>query len=205
MCNMNYLFFDTETSGLPNNWNAPWYADLDNYPRLVTLSWILTNEVGDEISRGDYIVKPEEFEISADSTKIHGITTEKALKEGVSLEKVLLAFLKDFQGYPDIVLVAHNMQFDFNVLFSEFARSFPNHNWRGLVKNICTMESLTEWCAFPGPYGFKWPKLQELHFLLFDRTFTNAHNSMADTEALKRCFFEALKYEDAKKALLGCM
>lgn len=56
-------------------------------------------------------------------------------------------------------------------------------------------------------FGFiwviKWPKLEELHYILFQKGFDNAHNSMADTEALKRCFFEALKHENAKKALLG--
>jgi len=29
-----YLFFDTETTGLPRNWKAP-VTDLDNWPRMV--------------------------------------------------------------------------------------------------------------------------------------------------------------------------
>jgi len=34
-----YLFFDTETTGLPKNWKAP-IEDLNNWPRLVQLAWL---------------------------------------------------------------------------------------------------------------------------------------------------------------------
>ena len=34
-----YLFFDTETTGLPRNWSAP-VSDLNNWPRLVQIAWI---------------------------------------------------------------------------------------------------------------------------------------------------------------------
>ncbi|HET7116363.1 MAG TPA: hypothetical protein VFI29_07720 [Hanamia sp.] len=35
-----YLFFDTETTGLPKNWKAP-VADLNNWPRLSELHYKL--------------------------------------------------------------------------------------------------------------------------------------------------------------------
>jgi len=34
-----YLFFDTETTGLPKKWKAP-ITDLDNWPRLVQLAYL---------------------------------------------------------------------------------------------------------------------------------------------------------------------
>jgi hypothetical protein len=34
-----YLFFDTETTGLPKNYKAP-VTDLNNWPRLVQLAWL---------------------------------------------------------------------------------------------------------------------------------------------------------------------
>ena len=37
---MSYLFFDTETTGLPLRWNAP-ITDIANWPRLVQLAWIV--------------------------------------------------------------------------------------------------------------------------------------------------------------------
>lgn len=200
----HYLFFDTETSGLPQRYSVPFHVSLDNWPRIVSLSWILTDSEGNEISKGSSIVKPDGFLIEKGSIRIHGITQEKALKEGMPLKQVLLNFLEDYQRFFDnTILVAHNMNFDCNVLFSELMRTFPEHSWMGLKPTICTMLSLTNFCELPGRPGYKWPKLEELHWILFNKGFDNAHNSMADTEALKRCFFEALKYENAKKALLS--
>jgi len=46
----------------------------------------------------------------------------------------------------------------------------------------------------PDPkWGYKWPKLQELHNHLFGESFEEAHNAMADIEATKKCFIELVK------------
>ena len=52
------------------------------------------------------------------------------------------------------------------------------------------MQSATDYCQLPGRYGYKWPKLSELHQKLFDKDFDNAHNALADVEAMVKCFFE---------------
>jgi len=68
-----YLFFDTETTGLPRNWKAP-VTDLKNWPRLVQLAFLVYDEKGTQISAGDFIIKPEGFKIPADVSLIHGIS-----------------------------------------------------------------------------------------------------------------------------------
>jgi DNA polymerase III subunit epsilon len=55
---------------------------------------------------------------------------------------------------------------------------------------ICTMKSTTNFCAINGPYGYKWPKLSELHFKLFNTGFEEAHNAAVDINATARCFWE---------------
>lgn len=57
-----YLFFDTETTGLPKRWNAP-VTDLENWPRLVQLAWIMYDDRGNMLESRDVIVKPEGFTI----------------------------------------------------------------------------------------------------------------------------------------------
>ena len=52
-----YLFFDTETTGLPKRWNAP-VTDLENWPRLVQLAWIMYDDRGNMLESRDVIVKP---------------------------------------------------------------------------------------------------------------------------------------------------
>src|SRR6056300_1659134 len=86
-----YLFFDTETSGLPTNWKAP-VSDLSNWPRMIQVAWILCSGDGERLESASYIIRPEGFEIPAEASAVHGITTEIALNEGVKLNEVLLKF-----------------------------------------------------------------------------------------------------------------
>ena len=67
--------------GLAADWNAP-LTDSENWPRLVQLAWQLHDAQGKLISRGNRIVKPDGFTIPYTSAKIHGITTERAEKDG---------------------------------------------------------------------------------------------------------------------------
>lgn len=85
-------------------------------------------------------------------------------------------------------MIAHNLDFDHKVLGAEMLR----YNARASVKTqkICTMKSTTDLCCIPGPYGFKWPKLEELHRFLFQEDFSGAHDAMNDVKATMRCFIE---------------
>lgn len=184
-----YLFFDTETNGLPKNWKAP-VTDLDNWPRLVQIAWILFDETGKEIERNDHIVRPDGFRIPAESSAIHGISEQRAMQEGVSLSTVLQEFHEQIDAAKN--LVAHNISFDEKILGAEFLRDgFANPiPDKGL---ICTMLGSKDYCALPGKYGFKWPKLSELHLKLFGTDFEEAHNAAADINATARCFWELHK------------
>ncbi|MBC8147490.1 MAG: 3'-5' exonuclease, partial [Bacteroidetes bacterium] len=86
-----YLFFDTETNGLPKNWKAA-VSDLNNWPRLVQLAFLYYDENGNIISNGDFIIKPEGFTIPFEVSRIHGISTEKAMEEGKPILPVLQNF-----------------------------------------------------------------------------------------------------------------
>jgi len=146
-----YLFFDTETTGLPKNWKAP-VTDLNNWPRLVQLAFLYYDNSGNKITEGDFIIKPEGFTIPADASRIHGISNEKAINEGKQLRVVL----QNFQSLISqaVVLVAHNMSFDEKIVGAEFLRvGMPNTI--PSKRKICTMESTTNFCALDGPYGYK--------------------------------------------------
>jgi len=69
-----YIIFDTETTGLPRNYNAP-MEDLDNWPRLVQLAWQLHDAKGNLLANNNYIVRPEGFTIPYNAEKVHGIST----------------------------------------------------------------------------------------------------------------------------------
>jgi DNA polymerase III subunit epsilon len=181
-----YLFFDTETAGLPRNWNLP-HTNFSNWPRLVQIAWIQYDNDGNEVDSQDYIIRPEGFTIPYKTAQIHGITTARALKEGVDLKGVLEKFNQKISESDNIV--AHNISFDDRVIGAEFVR---NNIATELFnkKRICTMKTTTNFCQIPGSFGFKWPTLAELHYAVFERDFINAHNAKADIEATANCFWE---------------
>lgn len=181
-----YLFFDTETTGLPRNWKAP-LTDLDNWPRMVQIAWILSDTKGNRIESDDFIIKPENYKIPIDASRIHGITTERAIKEGEELEKVLIIFNK-LVGQADFI-VAHNISFDEKILGAELLRKGIRSDFGKKIK-LCTMQASTDYCRLPGPYGYKWPKLSELHIILFGEDFDKAHEASIDINATERCFWE---------------
>ncbi len=181
-----YLFFDTETTGLPRNWKAP-VSDVNNWPRLVQLAYLYYDNDGQRISDGDFIIRPEGFTIPSDASRVHRITTDKALNEGESLQSVLEQFNTLINEAE--ILVAHNMSFDEKILGAEFLRS-GMHNPIPGKRKICTMQSTTDFCAINGPYGYKWPKLSELHYKLFSSYFEEAHDASVDIKATAKCFWE---------------
>jgi DNA polymerase III epsilon subunit-like protein len=187
-----YLFFDTETTGLPKDYKAP-ASDIDNWPRLVQIAWILTDEERNILEAKEFIIKPNGFTIEDGAANVHGITTEKALEVGVDLLDVLVEFNKAIDSCDYII--AHNISFDEKIVGAEFIRNRVNSNF-GHKTKMCTMHSSTDYCKLPGFYGkYKWPKLAELHVKLFGKDFEGAHDAMADIEATERCFWELRKLE----------
>src|SRR5690625_5893982 len=100
-----YLIFDTETTGLPKRFDAP-YTDTDNWPRCIQIAWQLHDAMGNVIEHQDYIVKPEGFNIHFDSEQIHGISTELATEKRVPLAEELEKYNKDL-GITILVIVKH--------------------------------------------------------------------------------------------------
>lgn len=184
-----YLFFDTETTGFPTSPTS----DFRNWPRLVQLAWILTDDQGCEKERHCNIIKPNGFKIPERVSKIHGITTEIAYSEGNQLKHVLRDFLIGTNNAN--VLVAHNFNFDYGVIRGELLRNNIPDFLKGF-KCYCTMKSkpIVDYCMIlRGDQRPKWPKLEELYDLLFNNRIKNAHNALADTEACVKCFFKLKK------------
>lgn len=186
-----FLIFDTETTGLPQNFNAP-ITDFENWPRAVQIAWQLHDLDGKVVEVKDFVIKPEGFDIPYNAAKIHGITTEVAEHYGVSLAEAMAEFSKDVAR--STFLVGHNVQFDINILGCEYLRMGGSNLLEGMAK-IDTSNETAQYCQLPGGRGggYKYPKLEELHFKLFNQGFAEAHNAVADVEATTRAFLELVR------------
>jgi len=181
-----YIVIDCETTGLPRNWKAP-ISDIDNWPRVVQIAWSRYDKDLQNLDSEAFLIRPEGFTIPPGAQRVHRISTERALIEGKHLETALSEFA-DAVGKSEFV-VAHNLRFDESVISAEYLRlkRIPPF---GDKKRICTMLGTTDICRIPGAYGYKWPSLSELHRVLFNREFEEAHDAGADVSACANCFVE---------------
>lgn len=196
-----YLIFDTETTGLPRSWAAP-ISDTDNWPRCIQIAWQLHDGMGKIIEHQDYLVRPEGFNIPYDAERIHGISTELAMAEGIPLREVLEKFNAALSKAKFIV--GQNLGFDVNIMGCEFYRMGVETPMNAMpILDTCT-EVTASLLKLPGGRGgkFKLPTLTELHQYLFGVPFAEAHNATADVEATTRCFLELIRTEVFTKAEL---
>ena len=181
------LVLDTETTGLPKNYHAP-LTDFENWPRAVQIAWDLFDDRGEFVRGENHIIFPYDFEIPAESVAKHGIDTLRAQVEGVLITSVLSSLTTDMLK-ADLV-VAHNLDFDASILGAEFLRLGWNNPFV-TANTLCTMRASTDFCALPGPRGYKWPKLSELYAILFDgASLEGEHNAQVDALACAKCYFE---------------
>ncbi len=186
-----YLIFDTETTGLPQNYSAP-LTDFENWPRMVQIAWQLHDLDGTLVEYKNFIVKPDGFTIPFNSEKIHGISTRMAEHYGQDIKIVL-------EEFADVIarsshIAGHNVEFDINITGSEFLRNGLENALKGKPV-VDSMIASTDFCALPGGRGgkFKYPSLSELHAKLFDVEFEEAHNATADVIATTRCILELIR------------
>jgi DNA polymerase-3 subunit alpha len=86
-----YLIFDTETTGLPRNYNAP-VSDTDNWPRCVQIAWQLHGKYGELLEHKDFLIIPEGYNIPYDAEQIHGISTQLAVKKVLKLNLTIYLY-----------------------------------------------------------------------------------------------------------------
>ena len=188
-----FLTFDSETTGLPKNYKAP-LSDSDNWPRLVQLAWQINDNKGKLKSNKSYIIKPQGFTIPYNSEKVHGISTEIALKEGHNLEFVLKEFENDL--FLSKYIIGHNIDFDINIVGAEYYRKKIKSCLEDKIK-IDTGKISKQFCNLSGGIGgrLKMPKLIELYEILFGEKFSDAHDATYDVNATAKSFFELVKKE----------
>ena len=180
------LFFDTETTGLPDR-NKNWETDFNDFPRIVQMAWIITDDTGKELDKEVHIIKPKGFEIPEEAVKIHKITTQKAIDEGIDEKVVMKAFAHDVKHCEQ--LIGHNVYFDTSIIKASLLRlKFDKEAFCEVLHKDKRYDTMMKSLSILGLK--KWPKLKELYVELFDEEMQNAHTAMGDVEALMKCYFK---------------
>lgn len=187
---MKILFFDSETNGLPIDYKAS-YTDVDNWPRVISLAWILADENRKVHAHGYDLIYPDGWEMPTEKFWTDkGYTQENNIAHGKKIADVLTLFLAAKQEAD--LLVAHNLNFDHRIVWAEFIRAGMEP--RSGMNKLCTMMKGTSVAKIPAAKGrgYKWPKLEELYTFLFRAQMENAHDAGADVRACMDCFYRMI-------------
>ena len=183
---MNKLVFDTETTGLPttksfNNYFHPQELKYYESSRIVQIAYIILNQDGDEVKKYSTIIKPDNFTIK--NHHIHNISQEKAEKEGIDFKDMISIFYEDLKSCDTII--AHNLNFDRNILLSECYR----YNLNEVVKEL---QSKIQFCTMIEGRnkigGYKYPRLVELYSILYNIDWNQVHDALDDCIKCKECY-----------------
>lgn len=150
---MKLLFIYIETDGLPKYKYAP-YTEPDLWCKITKMDWLLVD------CASDWLI----------------------LREGCSSGEKPETTLKELGG--DLTacdaVIAHNMHFTKTAILAACQRLYvtgtlsvePLQFW-GSKKEICTMTRTKRFCGltFKDSPDLKFPKLSELYFKLFNKTF----------------------------------
>ena len=184
------LFIDTEATGLPKNWNAP-FSLAGNWPHAVQVSWLIYTRKGQPVKSENHHIFEADIQITPSAFKVHGITPEYLHQQGESRKNVLTLLANDLEHYQPLV-VGHFMKFDALVLGADYYRM----GWKNpldLLPTFCTMEATTAYLRNP---RVKYLRLGELYSILFTTTLEQQHNALVDARATADCFFELVKRRD---------
>ena len=172
------LFLDTETTGVDVN--------IDH---LVQVAWVLTDLEGNAMGSANHIVRPEGYEISAESTAIHRIDTAQAAVYGYPLRMVM----EDLRHawLSSCCVVGYSLNKDLMFLKMAWKAQlggripfWPTIDVADYEKQVRGQHLLEE---------EKTLSLAKMYQLLFDEPLAGAHNAMRNAQAPCRCFWELVQ------------
>jgi len=208
-----FLFFDVETTGLfheklqYNSWER-----IKDFPRLTQLAWIRVDSNWNILEECEYLIEPEDFDIPIDSTRVHGITNEKARLEGFPIQFVLNEFIHAV--FKSSQVISYNLKFDWNIIMCECSKTDHSgfttkplndhlfyleeeeyYNRGGIFRGICLMEiakflKTNKFLTVNSKYDY--PKLRDLYKALHGEYPAKEHNAIDDVKSLKSCFYRLL-------------
>jgi DNA polymerase-3 subunit epsilon len=201
------LFYDTETSGLPE-WSLP--SEDPSQPHITQLAAQLCDERnGNTVASMDVLIAPDGWIIPPELEVLTGITNERATAEGILIVDAMRTFIEMWRRAT--MRVGHNESFDARMVRIEMMRQLdhddPFHDDWKKAPAFCTQGKSTKIINLPptekmkaaGRKHAKSPNLGEAYQFFTGKLLDGAHNAAVDLMATKVVYY-GIKSHQAKVA-----
>ena len=182
-----FLFIDTETSGLPKNWRAP-YSKENNWPHILQIAWIIFDQNYVEIKRANHYIKNDGFIIDKAAQKIHHITDDFLKINGEPIEPIMLSLCEDMDRFNPLV-IGHFIELDFHMVNVELNRLGLESIFKSLTF-YCTMKTSADYVTNS---IISHLKLDKFYTILFNEEPEESHNALNDALNTSKIFFHLLQ------------
>ncbi len=147
-----------------------------------------------ELKKESFIIKDDSISVIPKVEKLTGISDNIRRKAGYPIKEVLIKFINDLANCD--ILVAHNIDFDINIFLAECERNGINYNIPENMIRFDTMKLGKDICQIDNGFSdFKYPKLSELYYYLFNESLNSFHNADLDVFITSKCYKENYKRE----------
>lgn len=172
---MNIIFLDSETNSIIVDLTTS-TLDFQKWPKISQLTWMIEDENRNSIKSHNFC--------------IDGQPIKNKYQEGVEKRpeaNVLNLLMEDISSAD--LLVAHNFEYDFNVIDAACNRLRIQNKMIG-KEFYCTMKGSTKFCNFQTERGLKYPTLIQLFYKLTEVPLSHQHEGLSDTIMLKLSFWQ---------------
>lgn len=197
------LFYDTETNGLPF-WGLP--SEDPSQPHVTQIAAELCDEHnGNVLASMDVLIKPDGWTIPGEIAALTGITTERALAEGIDRADALSRFTDMWRRAA--LRAGHNESFDARMLRIEYFRELDHddafHDEWKTAPAFCTQGKSTKIINLPptekmraaGRKHAKSPNLGEAYLFFAGKPLDGAHDARVDLMATKIVYYGIKKHQ----------
>ena len=156
-------------------------ADAPGQPRVAQVGMIFVSPAFEIEAEHEFLIKPEGWSMTPETTAINGLTNEMLHEKGVPIKDAIDLYAAGIDARR--VVVGHNVIFDLKCMRAELRLAGIDDRYL-ITRSICTMFGSRDICKLPtaSGRGFKIPKLSEA-CAFFGIKQDAGHTALADAHS----------------------